>query len=195
MFVWKPLTNDSRDRAMRMVRSKLGEIHRFSPNDEKAVEILAFSKFMTIITGMSLAVRLLLGFVGALTLAIGGVGLANIMLASVIERTREIGMMKALGGLRNWILKQFLIEAALVVVIGGVIGIALGFVATKIIGSMPFLGPAFKDTSGVGDIYLTVSPLAVLVSCGVLLAVGLIAGIVPAMKASRLDPIEALRYE
>lgn len=195
MFVWKPLTNDSRDRAIRMVRAKLGEIHRFSPNDEKAVEILAFSKFMTIITGMSLAVRLLLGFVGTLTLAIGGVGLANIMLASVIERTREIGMMKALGGLRTWILKQFLVEAALVVMIGGAIGVSLGYAATKIIGSMPFLGPAFKDTSGVGDIYLTVSPSAVLVSCGVLLAVGLIAGIVPAMKASRLDPIEALRYE
>jgi putative ABC transport system permease protein len=194
-LVWKTATPDSRDRAIKMVRTKLAELHRFSPNDEKAVEILAFSKFMSIVTGMSLAVQLLLGFVGALTLAIGGVGLANIMLASVIDRTREIGMIKALGGVRGMILKQFLLEACLIVAAGGVIGISLGIVATQIIGSMPFLGPAFKDTTGSGDIYLTVSPLSILVSTGVLLVVGLVAGLVPAVKASKLDPIEALRYE
>jgi putative ABC transport system permease protein len=195
MLVWKPLDPGSRERAIGMVRAKLAEIHRFSPKDEKAVEIMAFSQFMTIIMGMALGVRLLLGFVGGLTLAIGGVGLANIMLASVIERTREIGMIKALGGVRSWILKQFLVEASLVVVMGGVIGIGLGYAATAAIGSMPFLGPAFEDNTGAGDIELRVSMAAVGVSCFVLLLVGLVAGLAPAMKASRLDPIEALRYE
>ncbi len=194
-LVWKPATPDSRDRAIRMVRAKLAELHRFSPTDEKAVEILAFSKFMHIVTGMGLAVKLLLGFVGALTLAIGGVGLANIMLASVIDRTREIGMIKALGGRRAMILKQFLVEACLVVFAGGVLGMMLGIIAANIIGAMPFLGPAFKDTTGSGDIYLTVSPVSIAVSTGVLLLVGLVAGLVPALKASRLDPIKALRYE
>jgi putative ABC transport system permease protein len=194
-LVWSPVTPDAREQAMKLVRAKLAEVHRFSPSDEKAIEMLAFSKFMSIITGMSLAVQLLLGFVGALTLAIGGVGLANIMLASVIDRTREIGMVKALGGLRRMILRQFLVEACLVVAAGGAIGIALGAAMTQVIGSMPFLGPAFQDHTGTGDIHLIISTGAIMVSTGVLLAVGLIAGLVPAMKASRLDPIEALRYE
>jgi len=194
-YVWRPATPDSRDRAMQMVRAKLAELHRFSPADEKAVEILAFSKFMNIITGMSLAVKLLLGFIGALTLAIGGVGLANIMLASVLERTREIGTVQALGAPRGVILRQFLCEAVLVVLAGGALGVLFGYGATAVIGSMPFLGPAFKDTTGVGDIRLIVGLKPILVSMGVLFAVGVAAALAPAIRAARLDPIEALHYE
>jgi putative ABC transport system permease protein len=117
------------------------------------------------------------------------------MLASVIDRTKEIGMVKALGARKSTILKQFLVEATMVVAAGGALGITAGWGVTKLIGTMPFLGPAFKDTTHVGDISLTVSATSIFVSMTVLMVVGLIAGLVPAIKAARMDPIQALHYE
>jgi putative ABC transport system permease protein len=96
---------------VRQVRGTLAGLHRFPANDEKAVEVLAFNKFMKIVDAMGMALKALLAFVGSLTLAIGGIGLANIMLAAVVDRTREIGMLKAIGGQRRTILWQFLLEA------------------------------------------------------------------------------------
>jgi len=194
-IVWTPVAGTLREDAIRMVRATLASLHRFNPRDEKAVFILAFSQFRHIIDGMTLAAKVLLGFVGALTLGIGGVGLANIMLTSVIDRTREIGVLKAIGGPRRAILGQFLTEALLIVATGGVIGIAAGAAVVNYIGVMPMFGSMPDSLDGKGDLVMGISASSILVSTGVLIAVGLIAGMIPAIRAARLDPIEALRYE
>ena len=129
----------------------MAALHRFSPTDEKAVMILPFSRFLSIVDNLSAATSALLFFVGALTLGIGGVGLANIMLAAVIDRTREIGVLKALGAPRRSILAQFLAEALIIVTIGGVVGVAVGVAAAEIIGSVPLLGPLFTDQGVTAD--------------------------------------------
>jgi putative ABC transport system permease protein len=194
-IVWMPTNPIFRAEAVKQIRATLGRLHHFSPTDERAIEVIVFNEFMKQIDGMTAALRILLGLIGTMTLAIGGVGLANIMLVSVTQRTREIGVIKSLGATKRSILLQFLLEAMTIVTIGGILGVALGFAVTMGIGSLPLLGPLFKDTSGAGDIHLGISVFAVVTSTVMLEIVGLISGLLPAVRASRLDPIEALRYE
>ena len=194
-IVWSPINPTFRNDAVRQVRAVLARTRNFSPNDERAVQMIVFNEFLRMVDAMGMALRLLLGFIGALTLAIGGVGLANIMLVSVTERTREIGVLKSIGATRRSILAQFLLEAMAIVTAGGVLGVAAGYAVTGLLQTLPLLGPLFKDTSGTGDIHLRISAFAVLTSTLMLEAVGLIAGLLPAIRAARLDPIDALRYE
>jgi putative ABC transport system permease protein len=196
-IVWTPITPGVREKAVKQVRATLAGIHRFSPTDEKAVFILEFSKFVNIIDGMSIALNVLLIFIGLVTLVIGAVGLANIMFTSVLERTREIGILKALGARRQTILFQFLWESIFVVFIGGVAGIMLGVGIARAIGSLPFMGVWLGEelSQHYGRIHFHISPELVAVCFGVLSLVGLVAGMLPAIRASRLDPVESLRYE
>ncbi|RPJ82065.1 MAG: ABC transporter permease [Acidobacteria bacterium] len=197
MIVWSPIVPNMTEKAIEQVRATLAGVHHFSPKDEKAVFMLPFSKFTSLVDGMSIALKILLGFIGTVTLAIGGVGLANIMYASVLERTTEIGVQKALGARRRTVLFQFLSEAVVIVLLGAVCGVTLGVAIASAIGSLPFLGALMGEeiAKEYGRIYFEISSSSILVSVGVLFLVGLIAGMLPALRASRLDPIKALHYE
>jgi len=123
-----------------------------------------------------------IGAVAAISLLVGGIGVMNIMLVSVTERTREIGIRKAIGATTNTILLQFLAEAIIISLLGGVIGMILGIGAAYIIGSFVNITPILSLQSILGVILFSS-------------AVGIFFGIYPARKAAKLDPIEALRYE
>ncbi|MCS5594619.1 MAG: ABC transporter permease [Porticoccaceae bacterium] len=165
------------------IKNLLRRNHKLSKGADDDFEIATADQMLDTFDAIVGSTTLVLGGIVGISLLVGGIGIMNIMLVSVTERTREIGIQKALGATRFDILLQFLIEAVFLCLLGGLIGLILGFGAGSLISNLTGLPSA------------TVPAWAIVLSFGFSAGIGLIFGIIPAAKAANLDPIDALRYE
>lgn len=192
--IWFTYSTPAYEQLEQQVRSILAVPHKFNQADRQAVRVFNLMTQVHQFEIITMGLKILMGFIGTLTLGIGGVGLMNIMLVSVTQRTKEIGVQKALGARRRYILTQFLAEALTITAIGGALGIILAYAVALSVGRLT-LYSAFAKNGEAGDIRLMIAPGTLIASTIILGAVGLISGMIPAVRASRLDPIEALRHE
>ncbi len=174
---------DRIDAAREEVRAALRERHRLSAEDDDDFTILSQADLIQSFSSITAMLTAFLGAIAGISLVVGGIGIMNIMLVSVTERTREIGLRKAVGARRRDILVQFLMEAVTLALVGGIAGIGVGAAGGKLVSAL------------MEDVRSVVTLQSVLLAVGVSAAVGLASGLYPAWRASRLNPIEALRYE
>ena len=175
-------SQDKMEQAQSEIETLLRQRHRITGGKEDDFTVRNLTSLMETMSQTTGMITLLLGSIAGISLIVGGIGFMNIMMVSVTERTREIGIRKALGATFRNIMMQFLIESVVISVIGGMIGIVLGCAASMAI-------------SVVGDFSTVITIAPILISFFFSVGIGLFFGIYPARKAAKLDPIEALRYE
>jgi putative ABC transport system permease protein len=191
VLVVKPDREENMDRVLAGVHEVLGAKYGFDPEDERVFGIWNTVRTQEETDAMMLGIQIFLGVIGALTLVVGGIGVANIMYAVVKERTREIGVKMALGARSSWITGPIVLEGLVYTFFGGLLGVVMAVSTVSLLAILPtegneaiaFLGtPTLSVSIGVG-------------TAAVLGSIGLLAGYFPARRASRIDPAETLRYE
>jgi len=180
------VSTDKVDAAKEEVTDILRQRHHIREGQDDDFNIIDMREIMKQMEQVLGIMQVFLGAVGSISLLVGGIGIMNIMLVSVTERTREIGIRKALGAKRRDILRQFLVESAMLSLTGGVIGLTLAFIGTTLVTGMDLGGYPVKAPMSIDIVVIAVS---------VAVFVGLASGFYPAFRAASLDPIESLRHE
>lgn len=175
------------DSTIQEIKQILRERHNITQAEDDDFSVRNLADAIKLLEGITNALRLFLAAMAGISLVVGGIGIMNIMLVTVAERTREIGLRKAVGATKSDLIKQFLLESSVLTFLGGIIGIISG----SILAYLASIGARYAGY----DWAFIISPFSVVLAVGVSIVTGVVFGLYPAFKASRLDPIEALRYE